>query len=98
MSTGIGLGIAIPHAKTSSVTDFVIALGRSSTGIEYDSLDGEPVHLILLIAASDTQGDEFLKLLATIGTIFNESANIKKILSAQSPESILRLLKKIEKG
>ena len=96
MSTGIGLGIAIPHAKISSVTDFVVALGRSSAGIEYDSLDGEPVHLIMLIAASDTQGDGFLKLLANIGALFNDPANIKKILSAKSPESILRLLKKIE--
>ena len=98
MSTGVGLGIAIPHAKISSVTDLVIALGRSIGGIEYDSLDGEPVHIITLIAASDTQGDEFLKLLAKIGAIFNDPRNIQKILSAKTPESILRLLKKIEKS
>ncbi len=98
MSTGVGLGIAIPHAKISSVTDFVIVLGRSSSGIEYDSLDGDPVYLILLIAASDTQGDEFLKLLGRIGTIFNVPQHIQKILSAKSPESILGLLKKIEKS
>ena len=96
MSTGVGLGIAIPHAKISSVTDFVIAMGISKKGIEYDSLDGKPVHLIILIAASDTQGEEFLKLLAKIGTVFSKPNNIKKILVAKTPENILTLFKKIE--
>ncbi|MFC1551120.1 PTS sugar transporter subunit IIA [Candidatus Latescibacterota bacterium] len=96
MSTGVGLGIAIPHAKISSVTDFVIALGRSTAGIEYESLDGKPVHLIILIAASDTQGEEFLKLLAKIGTVFNKPGNIKKVLEAKTSDKILTVFKKIE--
>jgi nitrogen PTS system EIIA component len=93
MSTGVGLGIAIPHAKISSVTDFVIVLGRSAKGIEYDSLDDKLVHIIILIAASDTQGEDFLKLLAKIGTVFNKPGNIKKVLEAKSPEDILSVFR-----
>ncbi|MFC1539279.1 PTS sugar transporter subunit IIA [Candidatus Latescibacterota bacterium] len=97
ISTGVGLGIAIPHAKISSVTDFVVALGRSKEGIQYQSLDNKPVHLIFLIAASDTQGNEFLKILAKISSIFKNPANIKKVRDAKSPENILSLLKNIER-
>ena len=50
MSTGIGLGIAIPHAKIESVTDFVVGLGMSSAGIEFNSLDEKPVHFMVMIA------------------------------------------------
>ena len=96
MSTGVGLGIAIPHAKIFSVTDFVVALGRSTGGIHSESLDGKPVHLIILIAASDTQGEGFLKILAKIGTIFKKPGNIKKVLEANTPENILSILQKIE--
>ena len=48
MSTGVGKGFAIPHGKTNSVTDILAAFGKSKTPIEYNSLDGEPVHLVFL--------------------------------------------------
>ena len=91
MSTGIGMGIAIPHAKISSVTDFVIAVGRSQEGVDFQSLDGLPVHLIILIVASDTQGEDFLKLLGKIGAFFNKRGITEKFLKAKNPEEILKL-------
>ena len=96
MSTGIGMGIAIPHAKTSSVTDFVMAVGRSKDGVNYQSLDNLPVHLIILIVASDTQGEDFLKLLGKIGAFFNTPGNKEKALRAKTPEKVLMLFKKID--
>ncbi|MCE7858022.1 MAG: PTS sugar transporter subunit IIA, partial [Ignavibacteria bacterium CHB3] len=54
MSTGVGKGFAIPHGKTNSVTDIIAAFGKSETPIEYDSLDGEPVHLIFLLIGKET--------------------------------------------
>jgi len=96
MSTGIGMGIAIPHAKTSSVTDFVMAVGRSKDGVNYQSLDNLPVHLIILIVASDTQGEDFLKLLGKIGAFFNTPGNKEKSLRAKTPEKVLMLFKKID--
>ena len=93
MSTGIGMGIAIPHAKVSSVTDFVMAVGRSEKGVDFQSLDGFPVHLIILIVASDTQGEEFLKILGKIGAFFNISGNKEKFINAKTSEEIFNLFK-----
>lgn len=50
-STGIGQGIAVPHAKTDQVKNLVCALGTSEKGINFDSLDGEPVYIIFLVLA-----------------------------------------------
>ncbi len=97
ISTGMGMGIAIPHAKISSVTDFIIAVGRSTEGVDFQSLDGLPVHLFILIVASDTQGEDFLKLLGKIGAIFNKSGITKRFLKADNPGQILKLFKEIEK-
>ena len=96
ISTGIGMGIAIPHAKISTVADIVIAIGRSLKGIDFESLDGMPVYFFILIAASDTQSEEFLKILAKIGTFFNHPENKKKLLNAESPKEIYSLFKQID--
>ena len=92
MSTGIGMGIAIPHAKTSSIRDFVMAFGRSRKGIDFYALDGSPVHIIILIGASDTQGDDFLKVLAKIGRTFKNESYSKQFLDAETPEELLNLI------
>jgi len=96
ISTGIGMGIAIPHAKISSVTDFVIAVGRSMEGVDFQSLDELPVHLFILIVASDTQGEDFLKLLGKIGAFFNKKGIMNKFLKAGNPEQIMKLFKDID--
>ena len=96
MSTGIGMGIAIPHAKISSVTDFVMAVGRSVKGVDFQSLDGFPVHLIILIVASDTQGEEFLKILGKIGAFFNKAGNKEKFINAKTSEEVYNLFKDID--
>ena len=97
MSTGIGMGIAIPHAKISSVTDFVMAVGMSQNGVDFQALDDLPVHIIILIVASNTQGGDFLKILGKIGAFFNIPENIKKILSSKTPEEVFKLFKEIDK-
>ena len=55
ISTGIGIGLAMPHVKTPSVTDFVVAIGRSRAGIDFDSLDEKPVYIVAMIGASADQ-------------------------------------------
>ena len=91
MSTGIGMGIAIPHAKIESVRDIAIAVGRSPEGIDFQALDGEPVHLVILMAASNTQGDEFLKLLGKIGSFFMSEKHRNRFLNAVSAGDIYTL-------
>jgi fructose-specific phosphotransferase system IIA component len=93
MSTGIGLGIAIPHAKIPSVTDFVVALGKSSTGIEFNSLDGKPVHFVVMIAGPDNQQERYLQLLARITLKLKDSGVRRSLTEAQSVEEILSALR-----
>ena len=88
MSTGIGMGLAIPHAKIPSVTDFVMAVGRSLGGIEFDSLDDLPVNIVILIGSSDSQANDFLRLIAKIGGLFNRPGIRERFLAAASPADI----------
>ena len=69
MSTGIGLGLAVPHVRIASVSKLVMAIGISRPGIsDYVSLDDLPVHVVFLIAAPEGQHFEYLKLLAAISS------------------------------
>ena len=92
ISTGIGIGLAMPHVKIASVTDFALAIGRSRQGIEFDSLDGFPVHIVAMIGASDRQSNEFLRVLARLVLTLKDKALRQKVLEAQSPEQVRQLL------
>ena len=64
VSTGIGLGVAVPHAKLQGYEDFFIAIGiQPNKGIEWNALDGAPVRLIFMIGGPDNQQTEYLKIL-----------------------------------
>lgn len=93
LTTGIGFEIAVPHVKIPSVSNFVMALGRNPAGIDFDSLDGRAVKIVVMIGSSDKQREEFLKVLAKVVLLFKEEAFRKKVLKAAGPEDILALLK-----
>ena len=88
MSTGIGLGIAIPHAKIESVTDFVVGLGKSDAGIEFNSLDEKPVHFLVMIAGPKNQQERYLQLLAKITLKLKDGAVRRRLLEAPSVDEI----------
>ena len=92
MSTGIGLGIAIPHAKISAVTDFVVALGKAAKPIEFSSLDGVPVDFIVLIAGPDNQQERYLQLLARITLKLKDAGVRRSLREAQDINSLLAAL------
>src|SRR5256885_680416 len=71
MSTGIGFGIAIPHASSDRVAKVVAAFGRSGTGIEFDSLDNAPVKFIVLFVVPKDQFQTHLRTLAAIAKFLN---------------------------
>lgn len=91
MSTGIGLSIAIPHAKIREVSHFVLAVGRKHEGIDYDSLDGVPVKIIIMIAAPEGEQNRYLRILAKVTQVLRDDGARAKILAAESPEEIIRL-------
>ena len=92
MSTGIGFGIAIPHAKIDSIKKMTFAIGISKEGIEFDSLDGEPVYLVILVAAGKKQHKEYLRLLSQIMAILKKDEIKDKIISSDSPAEIIKIL------
>jgi len=93
MSTGIGLGIAVPHAKIHSVTDLVMAMGISKEGIEYDALDDKPVYIIVIIGASENQQNEYVRTLARV-TLFLKNPRIREeIHLAKDIKTIYNIIK-----
>ncbi len=92
MSTGIGLGIAVPHARDKSIQDFVIALGIIKDGLCYESIDDKPVKLIFMIGASDSQDKAYIKLLSRIVLRLKNKNFTKQILEAKNPKDIYKLI------
>ncbi|MCK9554927.1 PTS sugar transporter subunit IIA [bacterium] len=89
MSTGIGLGIAVPHVRIKSVQEPVLAVGLSSEGIkDYESLDNNPVKIIIMIAAGEKQHAMYISLLSAVTSVLKEASVREKILSSASTEEI----------
>ena len=88
MSTGIGFGIAIPHASSDRVGEVVAAFGRSVKGIEFDSLDNAPVKYIVLFVVPKDQFQTHLRTLAAIAKFLNDRATREKLGAAASAEEI----------
>lgn len=97
LSTGIGLGIAIPHAKINAVKEMAFAIGISHKGINFDSLDGNPANLIILVAAGERQHKDYLRLLSNIMAILKNEKTKNSIIQAESAEAILEILKNEDK-
>ena len=91
MSTGIGFGIAIPHASSDRVEKVVAAFGRSSTGIEFDSLDNAPVKFIVLFVVPKDQFQTHLRTLAAIAKFLNDRGTRDRLGSAASAAEILAI-------
>jgi glucosyl-3-phosphoglycerate synthase len=96
MTTGLGAGIAIPHAITSEVTEPVILIGRSQQGIDFLAIDRKPVHLIFVILAPETDRSRYLEILSSLAGILKHKKVVKKLLDAGTPSEALSILKKYE--
>ncbi|WP_100371700.1 PTS fructose transporter subunit IIABC [Bacillus sp. FJAT-45037] len=95
-STGIGEGVAIPHAKTSAVKEPAIVFGRSSRGIDYEALDGKPSYLFFMIAASEGANNEHLQTLSRLSTLLIDPDFRETLMKAQTEDEILELISKRE--
>ncbi len=89
MSTGIGFGIASPHASSDKVDEVVAAFGRSEAGIEFDSLDNAPVRFIVLFVVPKDQFQTHLRTLAAIAKFLNDRSVRENLGSAKSSVEIL---------
>ena len=89
MSTGIGFGIAIPHASSEAVAEVVAAFGRSAQGIEFDALDNAPVKFVVLFIVPKNQFQTHLRTLASIAKFLNDRSIRESLAQAGTKEEIL---------
>jgi PTS system nitrogen regulatory IIA component len=94
VSTGIGLGVAIPHAKLPGYEQFFIAIGvQEGQGIEWNSLDGSQVHLIFMIGGPDNRQTEYLNILSRLTMAIKDTERRKALLKATSAQQVIDLFK-----
>ncbi len=94
VSTGIGIGIAIPHAKLEGYDDFFIAIGiQKANGIEWNSLDGLPVRLIFMIGGPEDRQTEYLNILSMITGAIKDEERRKDLLKATKPSDVIAVFK-----
>lgn len=91
-TTGIGNGIAIPHGKSKFVNKTSLAIGRTKFDIEWESLDEQPVHFIILFAVTEEdKNSTHVKILAKVASNLGDDDVCAKLLQAKSPEEILEI-------
>ncbi|MDD5101819.1 MAG: PTS sugar transporter subunit IIA [Endomicrobiaceae bacterium] len=91
-STGIGQGVAIPHGKTDVLSEQVGVLGISKKGIEFNSLDGEPVYIIFLLVGPVEVTGQHLKALSRISRLFKDKFLRQAIKDADTKEDIVKII------
>lgn len=92
-STGIGEGVAIPHGKYPGIKFLTGALGRSTKGIDFQSMDGKPAHLFFLLVAPENSAGLHLKALARISRLLKTERFRKKIMDAESHAEMVEILR-----
>ncbi len=93
MSTGIGLGIAVPHARIKGVQNIIIAIGINKKGIDdYESMDGKPVRLVFMIIAGERKHKEYLMLLSQIVKILKKNSRLDDLLESKKADEVIGLI------
>lgn len=90
-STGIGDGIAMPHAKTKAVNEATVVFGRSKQGIDYQALDGQPSYLFFMIAAPEGAADVHLQTLAALSRLLIDHDFVEQVKQAESAAEVGKL-------
>jgi len=96
MSTGIGNGVAIPHGKARLVDRLVDACGVAREGIDFESVDGEPATLFILLVAPESGGAMHVKVLANISRLLKEESVRRSLREAEGPQEFLAAVRSAE--
>lgn len=91
-STGIGDGIAIPHGKIKKIENLIVSFGRSLDGVDFQSMDGKPTHIIFLLIAPENSAGIHLKALARISRLLKDSAFRRNIMGATTSQEIYDII------
>ena len=96
VTTGIGYGVAFPHAKTKSVKGIVIAFGRSNEGIDFEAIDHKPVNLFFIIAAPEDAIGAHLNVMSRISYLMKSEENPQTLMTVTSPGEVLELIDQVK--
>lgn len=96
MSTGIGNGVAIPHGKAKAVDRMLAACAISRVGVGFESADGEPAHIFILLVSPETVGTSHVKVLANISRLLKEESVRKSLREAEGSAGLLAALRTAE--
>ena len=96
MSTGIQKGIALPHGRTTAIETVQGILGISKKGVDYDALDGQPVYLLFMLLAPETDSEMHLRLLKRLAELLDNPQFFSELMAQNDPQSANRIIKKYE--
>lgn len=95
-TTGIGLGLALPHARTDGVRSLVLVIARVSSSVDFNSLDGQPVYLIFLMGTPKQDVQNYLKVLAHLTRLLKKENFRNSLLNAQTAAEIIECFRREE--
>ena len=91
LSTAVGSGVAVPHAKVSGVEKFFVVIGISSTPIEWDAPDKQPVRIVFLIGGPEQQQTKYLQLLAKVMLVVKNDSLRGRLLEAKTAQDVVTI-------
>lgn len=97
-TTGIGGGVAVPHAKTTLVKEVLVGVGLSAEGIDFASVDGDPVHAVFLIAAPPDATAEYLAIMKWVVTLTRSKYWMRLLRGCRSSEAVVEVLEESTAG
>jgi len=96
VTTGVGYGVAFPHAKTRAMKGIVIAFGRSAKGVPFEAMDGKPVSLFFLIAAPEDTIGAHLNVMARLSFLMKSPENRDRLMAAKNPGEVMEVLDSVD--
>ena len=94
-STGIGRGLAVPHCRADAVRKFHVSVAVLKEGVNWDALDGRPVHFIFLVLGPADQPEAYLQLLSQISRLIRLPQATKRLLAATTPEEVIATIEEL---
>lgn len=96
MSTGVGKGLGLPHAKTTALSRTLAAFAVTAEPVDFDALDGRPVRLVFLLIGTETARAQHIKILSRLSRLMNRAAFRARLLEAPSPKAVHALFEDAE--
>ncbi|MGL4653124.1 MAG: PTS sugar transporter subunit IIA [Cetobacterium sp.] len=94
-TTAIGMGVAIPHARTEAVKDIVVSVGLLKQSVDFNSLDNEKVKIVILVGAPKGESKKYLELLSSLSRIFRDKKTRESVLESTTTECLIEAIAEI---